>query len=74
MSNLIIHQNSHKENNVHIAKQMIIRTCIQRSTLAKGCIHVQHTNMMQWEEQSIDTKLNSKHQKANKKTNIKRNK
>ena len=32
------------------------------------------TNMMQWEQQSIDTKHNSKYHKANKKTNIKKNK
>ena len=34
-------------------------------------MHVQHTNTMQWEQQSIDTKHNSKHHKTNKKTNIK---
>ena len=33
-----------------------------------------NTNMMQWEQQSIDTKHNSKYHKANKKTNIKKNK
>ena len=36
-------------------------------------MHVKHTNTMQWEQQSIDTKYDSKHHKANKKTNINKN-
>ena len=65
-------QSYRNDYNDHIAKQMIIRTCIQWNTIAKGCIYVQHTNTMQWEQQSINTKHNSKHHKANKK--IKQNK
>ena len=37
-------------------------------------MYVQHTNTMQWEQQSIDTKYNSMNHKANKKTNINKDK
>ena len=39
--------------NDHIGKQMIIQTYIQWSIIVYGCMHVQHTNMMWWEQQSI---------------------
>ena len=44
--------------NDHIAKQMIIQTCNQQSTMTYECKHVQHINTMRWEQQSVDTKYN----------------